>query len=105
MLSVEGMPPCLTWAWRKKYFSEDIHAEQQFTATVRRLTKLATMAATVRGGIPLAFGLLLREIDRVHLIQTDLEVFPKEGLPSWVHLSPFCIGWKEVLSGPMMAIR
>jgi len=66
---------------------------------------MGTTAATVRGGIPLAFGLLLREIDRVHLVQTDPEAFPKEGLPSWVHLSPFGIGWKEVLSGPMMAIK
>ena len=62
---------------------------------------MATAAATVRGGIPFAFGLLLYEIDHVHLIQIDHEAFPKEGLPSWVHSSPPFSHWME--GGPVCA--
>ena len=49
----------------------------------------------IPGGLVLAFGLLLREIHRVHFIDMQEGYLP--GTPGWVQNSVFELNWMDII--------
>jgi hypothetical protein len=93
LIDIVGIPPWLQWQSATKYLPAEAHNENGFKNAVKQIVKVS--GSEVTGGPVLAFGLLLREIHRVHFI--DLEEGYPPGTPAWVINSPFELNWVDIV--------
>ena len=104
LLDYVGLPSWGSWEYSQKYLPAEVHTTDGFWAALAVICKVGGSSGVLHGGVVLRYGLLLREVERIHFLLSDPDEPPEPATPEWVVNSVLEMSFKNSIFSSMATV-